>query len=210
MIIQLTLQYPVSQLQITTVKIIMRAFLKVVAMTISRIKAKKTLYILGDSMVKDLKGWEMANKLNNKHKIIVRSFSSAKTSCMHDYVKPTLREHSPDHIILHVGTNDLNSKSTPDEIARSIIDLAVSIKTDDTKVSISTIIPRNDKLNNKPNQVNKHLKNMCKEIKFDLIDHSSTIRPHLHLNGSRLHLNKSGTSILGKTFVGFCRKKNFN
>ena len=52
----------------------------------------------------------MNQKLNNKHKVFVRSFSGAKVSCMSDCVKPCLRENNPDHVVLHVGTNDLPSE----------------------------------------------------------------------------------------------------
>ena len=29
---------------------------------------------------------------------------------MNDYVKPCIRENNPDHVIIHVGTNELDSK----------------------------------------------------------------------------------------------------
>ena len=38
---------------------------------------------------------------------------------MKDHVKPSVR-YSPDYFILHVGTNDLSSDKSPEEIARSI------------------------------------------------------------------------------------------
>lgn len=58
---------------------------------------------------------------------------------MNDYVKPSVRD-SPDHFILHVGTNDLSSDKSPEEIARSKIDLATSIKNEKHDVNISNII----------------------------------------------------------------------
>ena len=62
---------------------------------------------------------------------------------MHDYVKTSVWS-SPDHFILYVGTNDLSSDKSPEEIARSIIDLATSIKNKKHGVSISNIIIRAD------------------------------------------------------------------
>ena len=59
-------------------------------------------------------------------KIYVKSFPGAKTSCMKDYVKPSLRS-TPNHFILHVGTNDLNSNQTSEVIAKEIVDLATSL-----------------------------------------------------------------------------------
>ena len=48
---------------------------------------------------------------------------------MQDYVKPTIREF-PDHIIVHVETNDLASNERPEQIAESIIGVATSLKSD--------------------------------------------------------------------------------
>lgn len=40
-----------------------------------------------------------------------------------NHVKPVIREQ-PDHIVFHIGTNDLPSIKSPREIAKSITDLA--------------------------------------------------------------------------------------
>ena len=63
-------------------------------------------------MIKHLNGWDISKKTHKSEcKIYEKSFASAKTSCMKDYVKPWLRS-TPNHFILHVGTNDLNSNQT--------------------------------------------------------------------------------------------------
>ena len=72
---------------------------------------KKNIFILGDSMVKHIHRWEMNRKLNNKHKVFVRKFSGAKTTCMRDYIKTCLKENSPKHVVLHVGTNIFPQKT---------------------------------------------------------------------------------------------------
>ena len=36
--------------------------------------------------------------------------------------------HEPDHVILHIGTNDLNSKLSSEYIAESMVNLAMSLK----------------------------------------------------------------------------------
>ena len=48
-------------------------------------------------------------------------------NCMNDYKKPLMRGE-PDHYIVHVGTNDINSEVLSKSIAESIVDLAVSLK----------------------------------------------------------------------------------
>ena len=127
-------------------------------------KNEKSIFIIGDSMVKYLNGWEMSKKLNANCKVLVKTFSGAKTACMHDYVKPSVR-NSLDLFILHVGTNDLSSNKSQEEIARSIIDLATPIRNKKHDVSISNIITRADdkKREEKRCEVNSFLGKLCKE-----------------------------------------------
>ena len=61
-------------------------------------KNKTNVYILGDSMVKNLNGYLLTKKIRHKHLVKVRLFSWAKISCMRDHVKPTLRNVNPDHM----------------------------------------------------------------------------------------------------------------
>ena len=79
---------------------------------------------------------------------------------MHHHVKTTIREFDSDHIILHCGTNDLNSNRTSNQITREIIDLALSIISDKNKISISLLPPPSDKLYSKASEVNNNLINM--------------------------------------------------
>ena len=118
---------------------------------------------------------------------------------MQDYVKPTLREN-PDQIIVHVGTNDLASNKRPEQIAESIIGEATSLKSDTCDVLVSSITVRNDQHCKKVAQVHIFLKELCKEKNLYYINHDKKITVK-HLNGSKLHLNKKGTSILSNTFV---------
>ena len=168
---------------------------------------KKNIFILGDSMVKHIYGWEMNKKLNKKHKAFVRSFSGAKTTSMRDYIKPCLKENSLEHFVLHVKTNDLPSVKPADSIARSIITLAQEVIAEKRSVSISSIIPRNDKWNNKVFEVNSCLKKLCDDAKIDYLDSSININPRRHLNNSKLHLKNKGSGKLLQTFVTFIKKK---
>ena len=64
---------------------------------------------------------------------------------MKDHMKASMRE-KPDHIILQVGTNDLNSDRQPDLIVKSIVHLTITLKNNSQNVSVSNIIMRNDSL----------------------------------------------------------------
>ena len=169
-------------------------------------KDKQNIVIIGDSMVKGLKSWKMNKSLGYKHKVNIRTFAGAKINCMRDYVKPINREMNPNHLIIHVGTNNLNSEATSSQIAKSIIELAVTLKKSENQVTISGIIPRNDNLNNKGQDVNLRLERMCLERNIPFITHSDTIRPDSHINNSKIHLNSYGDSQLARNFVNFIKK----
>ena len=57
---------------------------------------------------------------------------------MYDHAKPTIREINPEHIILHVGTNDLNLEKAASQIANSVIELANSLKNKTNSVKNKT------------------------------------------------------------------------
>ena len=156
-------------------------------------------------MVKHVQGWEINRKLDYQQNVYVRQFSGAKTKCMNDYVKPCTRENDPDHIIFHVGTNDIPSTKTPECIAQSISDLAKSVLSENCNVSVSNIIPRNDQWNNKVREVNDCLARLCKNENISLIDHSRSIDPRKHLNSGKLHLNVRGTNKLRDNFVKYIK-----
>ena len=75
-----------------------------------RLRNKKSVIILGDSMTKLLNVWEMAKTIQSNCKIYAQNFSGTTVSCMEDHMKPSLR-NPPDHFILYVGTNDLSSEN---------------------------------------------------------------------------------------------------
>ena len=154
-------------------------------------------------MVKHKKGWNLSAKLDHYHNIYVWSFPGAKVRSMKDYTKPCTREENPDHIILHVGTNDLSSDNSPERVGKSTVDLAKNLFHDNRKVTISGIIPRNDEWNNKAELVNNHLKEMCKFANIDFIDNSKNFNPKKHLNNSKLHLNDKGSYKLSNILVNY-------
>ena len=80
-------------------------------------------------MIQDIQDWEITKKLENKHKVYIRQFAGSKIICMNVYVKPCIREKNPDHIIFHVGTNDIPTSKDPLAIGQSIVDLAKIVMT---------------------------------------------------------------------------------
>ena len=82
------------------------------------------------------------------------------------HVKPTIRADKADHVILHTGTNDFRSEKIASQIARSVTEIAMSLKDNDNSVIVSGIVPRHDKLNNKATEVSNRLLLICKERKI--------------------------------------------
>ena len=70
-----------------------------------------------------------------------------------------------------------------DKIAKT----AESLKTENN-VILSVVVPRREKLNEKPEEVNNTLDKACNQKEIDLIKHSN-INTKTHLNRSKLHLS---------------------
>ena len=155
------------------------------------------IVIRRDSMIKNIKGCGILEKLQ-KANVYVTHFSGAKVRYMKDYLQPSLRENS-DYFVLHVCTNNIDSNRPPALIAKPMIHVASSLKTNKHDVTISNIITQNDHFMTKANELNKCLSKLCFERNVLLTDYSKTLKSQ-HFNASKLHLNRRGTSILQNTF----------
>ena len=92
------------------------------------IKAKRYITMLGDSTIKRIESYKIREGMLKDEKVYVKSFPGAKTACMEDYMKPSLK-NKPDVILLRVGTNNLRTDNTPEDISNDIINLATTNKT---------------------------------------------------------------------------------
>ena len=131
---------------------------------------KKVIYIVGDSMVKELKGYELAKCIKQRKQVKVRTHPPAKMRCLNDHVQPIIQNNDAEHVMLHIGMNNLKYEKTPVQISHEIIKLATKIINKNIKVSISGIIKRNDELNEKFLPVNEVLKKICESIDIPFID----------------------------------------
>ena len=152
--------------------------------------------ILSDSLVKDIKGWELFDK---SRKVVTKHFSGANTTDMKSYLLPT-KSRNPENIVLHCGTNNLKKENSANEFSNDIIEVALLRKSDNNNVLVSGIIPRSDKLNAKATEVNRHLKNECHKRNICFISNSN-INPKYDCNKSGLHLNWKGTNKLVENFL---------
>ena len=89
---------------------------------------------------------------------------------MQDYVKPSFKEN-PHRLIIHVETNDISTNKQPEPMGKSIVELALSVKTNSCDVTLSEITVGNDSHQRKVVETNRHLKELCKEKNIFLIQH---------------------------------------
>ena len=126
----------------------------------------------------------------------MKEASQKQVRSMREYAKQCIREDNPDHIILHVGTNELSSENDAERVGKSVADPAKSLLSENWKVIISGIVPQNDQWNNKAEQVNNHLKQMWSGVIMDCINHFENFNLRRHLSNSKLHLNEKGLGNL--------------
>ena len=74
----------------------------------------------------------------------VRPFLSEKTIHMVSYIKPTQRDFNPDVYLLLVGTNDLSSNKSREQISLDILNLVNSLKLHNNTIIVSSIAPHDD------------------------------------------------------------------
>ena len=104
---------------------------------------KKRVFILGDSILKHINGYEITKKLDNC-KVYVKSFSGGKIKCMEDYAQSTIRTNSDCKVIHVLSSNDLSSKKESTEVSSAIVDLALKLKSDTFQILVSHLTTLND------------------------------------------------------------------
>ena len=98
--------------------------------------------INGDSIEKYIAGWHLNKRMRS-------TASDQFTVQQQDASFAMLKVEFPDFILLHQGTNDLNSNSTSEGSVDKILNLATSIKTSKNQIFVSRLAIRKDKLNKK-------------------------------------------------------------
>ena len=105
----------------------------------------------------------------------VHSFSGSTVQDMEYFVEPLLAR-CPDHIIIHIGTNNLSDESmTADRIADDIFQLANKIEECEIKCTISELITRRDENNEKVKLLNKKLEERKSKTNIGLVKHDNLV-----------------------------------
>jgi len=104
---------------------------------------------------------------------------------------------SPESIILHCGTNDLEKFST-DTVINTTKQIITSLKTKypSTKIIYSSLLPRNDHFNHNAILINKEMEHFSTTNNVKYIDNSHISQPFQFYDYK--HLNRCGIKFLGK------------
>ena len=125
----------------------------------TRRQKNRIVYIIGDSMLKNLKRREINSELQSRGITThVKTFPGATAEDMKFYIQPALKS-KPEAVIVHCGTNNMRSEE-PHVVVRKIIDVAVQAKSHVPELMVSTLMKRADsqELDAKKTQVNSLLK----------------------------------------------------
>ena len=124
---------------------------------------RKTSVILGGLILKKVIREKIGYKI--KENVLVKSFPGATVDCMSYHIQPSLKK-KPEQLIFHFGINNLSEGETAEEVSDQIMNLAESVNTHDTKVIISSLIPRKDECSDKVEQVNRLLESNCEHHRY--------------------------------------------
>ena len=124
----------------------------------------------------------MANKQN---RVVINSFPGATTDDMMDHINPVIRK-KPNRIILHVGTNNLNTDEA-NVVTEKMCNVCQHIEDNhpECEIAISELTPRRDSpiLDSTRKEVNKALKAFRRTRDWTVITHniqvsiSTTVEP---------------------------------
>ena len=166
---------------------------------------KREVLIIGDSLVKNLKGHLMSRK---NCRVTCVSISGMNLDEVTEVTRG-LCARRPDVILVTCGTNSLFPKHTsgtgtapnPTELCAKMRNLIATIERDfpTTKVVISKLIVRND-VDGAAAQIDE-VNKLISDSNLPHVDHSNINTTHL--NGSKVHLNHTGDILLAKNFVNF-------
>ena len=135
------------------------------------ISGKEKIFIVGDSMIRNLNGWMMSRRKAIK----IHSFSGSTAQGLDLFIKPLLARNLH-HVILLIGTNDIPDKNiTVDTTAERIMEIGKRTEDHGIRCTISELVTRSDvsTYNNKVKSVNKKLKEIRAKTKTGFVEQSN-------------------------------------
>ena len=113
----------------------------------------------------------------------VHSFSGSTVQDMEYFVESLLARY-PDHLIIHVETNNLSDESvTADRIADDVTQLANKIEERGIKCTISELITQRKENNEKVRLVNRKLEERKSKTDIGVVKHDNIVSNHFNYGG---------------------------
>ena len=106
--------------------------------------------------VKHVTAYDLSHSLENC-KMRVEHFVNARVKCI-----PYLRKNLH-HLIINVDTKDTSTNRRLEKIAKSIVELPLSVRSNSCDVTLSNITVRNDGHQQKVVETNRRMKELCKK-----------------------------------------------
>lgn len=164
----------------------------------------RPIVIIGDSVIKHIDPKKLSQRPVRKF-----SYPGKTTDEIAEAVTSSVTSidlaSDPSHVIIHAGTKNLPMDSAQ-SCAAKIKSLALKVKNKfpNSRIGISGITYREDiQVDSKRNEINETVRLMAEDNNITYIDNS--VIDNSGLNGSRLHLNAKGSSLLAVQFIKFLR-----
>ena len=159
---------------------------------------KPTICVLSDSMLNQING----EKLSRKKDVKVFSCGGCTVKCMYTHL-PDVFALQPEHIILHIGTNDCILK-TSDQVLNELNSLKSYIEKVLPSCNVIISMPTIRADNPRANTIIKNLNFKLKRYGYSLMDNSN-IKLH-HIAGKGLHLSKQEVKIISSNLISLIKR----
>ena len=110
-------------------------------------------------------------------------------------------QNTPETILIHTGTNDLENNTDPKAMAQEIYRMLAltSSKFPNSRILYSTLLPRDDHLNTKVIDINRLIDQNTQSIKnVTLIHHANVLSTRESFLHDKKHLNRLGVSLFAR------------
>ena len=170
-------------------------------------KNKKPLIaLIGDSTLKNLSGYQLGKNCKGTT-IMVRSQRGGKVknikNLMIDLLEDTMEVVGkyPEAICFHVGTNDISSGKSTNDIKKELSYLLRLTQRQGIVPVMSLLTRRTDKCSDKVYHLNQVIVDLCNELGVGYIEHQNINENHLNEGG--LHIASECTHIFSNNFVNY-------
>ena len=156
--------------------------------------SKKKTIILGDSLLK------FAGEECKKHGHEVLCYPEIQVDELkHKVDNMNLKQHNPDVVVVHVGSNNVRTHMSAQEIMGDIMDLTTSIKeaVPNVKIIVSSILRRGDASERRIHRINNELDWLCSIRDYVMVDGNCWVRSNDFARDG-VHLNRRGSYNFGR------------